>query len=97
ALADEKLARIVTGSHVDLLEQDADGVTAHTRGPSGTWWRGSYAVGCDGARSTVRKLLEVRFPGRTSVERHAVAALRVRLPWEEAGHEADGRRGAADV
>ncbi|MFE9393388.1 FAD-dependent monooxygenase [Streptomyces sp. NPDC006784] len=97
ALADEKLARIVTGSHVDLLEQDADGVTAHTRGPSGTWWRGSYAVGCDGARSTVRKLLGVRFPGRTSVERHAVAALRVRLPWEEGAYEADGRRGAADV
>lgn len=53
----------------------------HTRGPGATWWRGSHVVGCDGARSTVRKLLGVRFPGRTAVERHAVAALRVELPW----------------
>ncbi|WP_078843175.1 FAD-dependent monooxygenase [Streptomyces albus] len=44
-------------------------------------WRGSHLVGCDGARSTVRKLLDVRFPGRTAVERHAVAALRTELPW----------------
>ncbi|NSC24259.1 monooxygenase [Streptomyces albus subsp. chlorinus] len=90
ALADEKLARIVPGSPVDLLEQDPRGVTAHTRGPSGSWWRGSYAVGCDGARSMVRKLLGVRFPGRTAVERHAVATLRVRLPWEEGARGADG-------
>ncbi|MEU4966895.1 FAD-dependent monooxygenase [Streptomyces smyrnaeus] len=90
ALAKEKLARVITDSHVDLLEQDANGVTAHTRGPSGTWWRGSYAVGCDGARSMVRKLLGVRFPGRTAVERHAVAALRVRLPWEGGEYDKDG-------
>ncbi|MFG3260229.1 FAD-dependent monooxygenase [Streptomyces sp. NPDC048172] len=83
ALDGEKLARVVPNSHVDVLEQDADGVTTHTRGDSGTWWRGSYAVGCDGARSTVRKLLGVRFPGHTAVERHAVAALRVQLPWED--------------
>lgn len=82
ALADEKLARVETGSHLDALEQDASGVTAHTRGPNGTWWRGSYLVGCDGARSTVRKQLGVRFAGRTSVERHAVAAVRTRLPWQ---------------
>ncbi len=92
ALAREKLARVVTGSHLDIIEQDAAGVTAHTRprGSSsgvagrggGTWWRGSYLVGCDGARSTVRKLLGVPFTGRTAVERHAVAALRTQLPWE---------------
>ncbi|WP_314176254.1 FAD-dependent monooxygenase [Streptomyces winkii] len=123
ALARERLAQIVTRSHVDIIEQDAAGVTAHTRprgsavpagdgedggfgddgsgedgrvpvaraqagagagkpGRGGTWWRGSYLVGCDGARSTVRKLLGVRFAGRTAVERHAVAALRTELPWE---------------
>lgn len=65
------------------LEQDHEGVSAVTRGRHGTTWRGSYLVGCDGARSTVRKLLDVRFPGRTSVERHAVAVLRVDLPWPE--------------
>lgn len=88
ALAQEPLARIVTGSHADLLEQDTTGVTVHTREPNAVWWRGSYAVGCDGARSTVRKALGVRFPGRTAVERHAVAALRVRLPWEEGAYGA---------
>lgn len=78
----EPLARIVTGARLEELEQDAHGVSARTRGSDGTWWRGSHLVGCDGARSTVRKLLRVRFPGRTSVERHAVAALRVELPWD---------------
>ncbi|MEU6331355.1 FAD-dependent monooxygenase [Streptomyces sp. NPDC047049] len=81
ALAREKLAEIVTGSRLAGLEQDEQGVSAHTRGTNGTWWRGSYLVGCDGPRSTVRKLLDIRFPGRTAVERHAVAALRCELPW----------------
>ncbi len=73
--------RLVTGSRLDSLEQDAFGVTAHVRGSRTARWRGSYLVGCDGARSTVRKLLDVRFPGRTAVERHAVAVLRTELPW----------------
>lgn len=70
-------------SRIDTLEQDRDGITVHTREPGSTWWRGSYLVGCDGARSTVRKLLDIRFPGRTAVERHAVAALRAELPWPD--------------
>ncbi|MBN3931982.1 FAD-dependent monooxygenase [Streptomyces verrucosisporus] len=85
ALEREPLAEIVTGARLDELEQDERGVSAHTRGVSGSagaWWRGSYLVGCDGARSTVRKLLGIRFLGRTSVERHAVAALRMQLPWD---------------
>ncbi|MYY81016.1 MULTISPECIES: FAD-dependent monooxygenase [unclassified Streptomyces] len=81
AIADERLVKVAVDSKLDSLEQDAGGVTVHTRGPKGTWWRGSYLVGCDGSRSTVRKLLDVRFPGRTAVERHAVAALRTELPW----------------
>ncbi|MFD9305691.1 FAD-dependent monooxygenase [Streptomyces sp. NPDC060048] len=75
------LVQLITESKLDSLEQDGHGVTAHTRGAETTWWRGSYLVGCDGARSTVRKLLGIRFPGRTAVERHAVAALRTELPW----------------
>ncbi|MFF3500071.1 FAD-dependent monooxygenase [Streptomyces sp. NPDC003247] len=81
ALARERLVRIAVDSRLDTLEQEPSGVTAHTRGPRGTWWRGSYLVGCDGPRSTVRKLQDIRFPGRTAVERHAVAALRTELPW----------------
>ncbi len=84
ALADERLVKIAVESRLDALEQEPSGVTAHTRGPKGTWWRGSYLVGCDGPRSTVRKLQDIRFPGRTAVERHAVAALRTELPWHDA-------------
>ncbi|WP_371676369.1 FAD-dependent monooxygenase [Streptomyces sp. NBC_01276] len=81
AAAAHPLVQLVTDCKLDSLEQDGRGVTAHTRGSEATWWRGSHLVGCDGARSTVRKLLGIRFPGRTAVERHAVAALRAELPW----------------
>jgi 3-(3-hydroxy-phenyl)propionate hydroxylase len=80
ALSRERLVKITVDSRLDSVEQEPSGVTAHTRGPKGTWWRGSYLVGCDGPRSTVRKLQDIRFPGRTAVERHAVAALRAELP-----------------
>lgn len=109
AIAEERLVKIAVESKLDSLEQDADGLTAHTRGPKETWWRGSYLVGCDGPRSTVRKLLDVRFPGRTAVERHAVAALRTELPgpgqallhrmppWRHGGAEVTGRPLAGGV
>lgn len=83
ALAGHPLVTLVRDGRLDVLEQDGHGVSAHTRetdSTPGTWWRGSYLVGCDGPRSTVRKLLDVRFPGRTAVDRYAVAALRVGLP-----------------
>ncbi|MFG2606981.1 FAD-dependent monooxygenase [Streptomyces sp. NPDC048514] len=82
AVTDEPLVKVAVDSRLDSIEQERSGVTAHTRGPSATWWRGSYLVGCDGPRSTVRKLQDIRFPGRTAVERHAIAALRAELPWE---------------
>lgn len=109
AIADERLVKIAVESKLDSLEQDASGLTAHTRGPKDTWWRGSYLVGCDGPRSTVRKLLDIRFPGRTAVERHAVAALRTELPrpgeallhrmppWRGGGAEVTGRPLAGGV
>ncbi|MET9901357.1 FAD-dependent monooxygenase [Streptomyces sp. NPDC006446] len=81
AIIHERLIKVAVHSRLDSVEQETSGVTAHTRGPKGTWWRGSYLVGCDGPRSTVRKLQDIRFPGRTAVERHAVAALRTELPW----------------
>lgn len=102
-IAEERLVKVAVESKLDSVEQDAGGLTAHTRGPKDTWWRGSYLVGCDGPRSTVRKLLDIRFPGRTAVERHAVAALRTELPgpgeallhrmppWRHGGAEVTGR------
>lgn len=109
AIADERLVKVAVESKLDSLEQDAGGLTAHTGGPKDTWWRGSYLVGCDGPRSTVRKLLDIRFPGRTAVERHAVAALRTELPrpgeallhrmppWRHGGAEVTGRPLAGGV
>jgi 3-(3-hydroxy-phenyl)propionate hydroxylase len=76
----EELVTLVAGARLDGLEQEAAGVSAHTVGTPTSWWRGSFLVGCDGPRSAVRKALGVRFPGRTAVDRHAVAALRVALP-----------------
>ncbi len=81
AIATNRLVKVAVDSRLDSIEQEPSGVTAHTREPKGTWWRGSYLIGCDGPRSTVRKLQDIRFPGRTAVERHAVAALRTELPW----------------
>ncbi|WP_372410047.1 FAD-dependent monooxygenase [Streptomyces luteireticuli] len=81
ALAGRDDVRIVPGSKVTVLQQDTDGITLHTRGGNGSAWRAGYLVGCDGPRSVVRKLLGTRFPGRTAVERYAVAALRTELPW----------------
>ncbi|MGY4773370.1 rifampin monooxygenase [Kribbella sp. CWNU-51] len=46
------------------LSQDDDGVTVELA--DGTQLRSRYLVGCDGGRSTVRKLLGVAFPGEPS-------------------------------
>lgn len=92
AAAAEGHITLVGGARLQALEQDASCVTAYTvptpgdsdqgghREPAGVW-QGSHLIGCDGARSTVRKLLGIRFPGRTAVERYAVAAVRTELPW----------------
>ncbi|MEW1909573.1 FAD-dependent monooxygenase [Kitasatospora sp. NPDC085895] len=78
------LIQLAPLTRVVELEQDRDGVSVRTTGTrdgASTWWRGSHLVGCDGARSTVRKLLKIRFPGRPAVDRHAVATVRVDLPF----------------
>ncbi|MGY0068226.1 rifampin monooxygenase [Streptomyces sp. QTS137] len=48
------------------LSQDEDGVSVELAGGGGTRLRSRYLVGCDGGRSTVRKLLGVGFPGEPS-------------------------------
>ncbi|SFD64197.1 FAD-dependent oxidoreductase [Streptomyces aidingensis] len=73
------LVEIAPGCRITGLEQDEKGVTAVLSG--GRERSGSFLVGCDGARSTVRKLLRIPFPGRTAVERYAVATVRAALLW----------------
>jgi len=49
------------------LEEDSDGVTLDIRTPhGGQQLRSSYVAGCDGGRSTVRRLGGFDFPGTTS-------------------------------
>ncbi|MBT2445212.1 rifampin monooxygenase [Streptomyces sp. ISL-36] len=54
-------AEIRRACEVVGLSQDEDGVTVELA--DGTRARSRYLVGCDGGRSTVRKLLGVGFPG----------------------------------
>jgi 2-polyprenyl-6-methoxyphenol hydroxylase-like FAD-dependent oxidoreductase len=65
--ATEVGAELRRGGELAGLSQDEDGVTAELA--DGTRLRSRYLVGCDGGRSTVRKLLGVGFPGEpTKVE-----------------------------
>ena len=57
-------ADIRRGRELTALSQDADTVTVELA--DGERLRSSYLVGCDGGRSTVRKLLGVGFPGESS-------------------------------
>ncbi len=59
--ATEVGAEIRRGCELVGLSQDEDGVTVELA--DGTQLRSRYLVGCDGGRSTVRKLLGVGFPG----------------------------------
>ncbi|MCS0637607.1 rifampin monooxygenase [Streptomyces sp. LP05-1] len=57
-------AEIRRGSELTGLSQDEHGVTAELA--DGTRLRSRHLVGCDGGRSTVRKLLGTGFPGEPS-------------------------------
>jgi len=54
-------AEIRRGHEVVDLDQDEEGVTVALA--DGTHLRARYLVGCDGGRSTVRKVLGIAFPG----------------------------------
>ncbi|MFC7864976.1 rifampin monooxygenase [Streptomyces murinus] len=62
--ATELGAEIRRGAEVVGLSQDEHGVTVELA--DGTRLRSRYLVGCDGGRSTVRKLLGIAFPGESS-------------------------------
>ncbi|MEU6577616.1 rifampin monooxygenase [Streptomyces sp. NPDC046805] len=62
--ATELGTEIRRGCELVGLSQDEDGVTVELA--DGTRLRSRYLVGCDGGRSTVRKLLGVGFPGEPS-------------------------------
>jgi rifampicin monooxygenase len=62
------------------LSQDDHGVTAEL--VDGTQLRSRYLVGCDGGRSTVRKLLGVGFPGEPTRAETLLGEVEVTAPPE---------------
>jgi rifampicin monooxygenase len=73
-------AEIRRGCAVVGLDQDEDGVTAELS--DGSRVRSRYLVGCDGGRSTVRKLIGVGFPGEPSSVETLIGEMEVSVPPE---------------
>jgi rifampicin monooxygenase len=74
-------ARVRRGCAVAGVEQDDEGVTVELA--DGERLRSRYLVGCDGGRSTVRKLLGVGFPGEPSRTETLMGEMEVGVPQEE--------------
>ncbi|GGM74745.1 FAD-dependent oxidoreductase [Lentzea pudingi] len=74
-------AQVRRGCAVAGLAQDDEGVTAELA--DGERLRAKYLVGCDGARSTVRKLLGVGFPGEPSRNDTLMGEMAASAPPEE--------------
>ncbi|MDA3625939.1 rifampin monooxygenase [Saccharopolyspora sp. WRP15-2] len=79
--ATELGAEIRRGCELIGLSQDDDGVTAELA--DGTQLRSRYLVGCDGGRSSVRKLLGVDFPGEPSKIETLLGEVELTTPPEE--------------
>ncbi|MFF0204045.1 rifampin monooxygenase [Streptomyces sp. NPDC005017] len=74
-------AEIRRGREVTGLSQDEEGVTVALA--DGTSLRSRWVVGCDGGRSTVRKLLGVAFPGEPSRVETLLGEMKVTASQEE--------------
>ncbi|WP_086829878.1 FAD-dependent monooxygenase [Allokutzneria sp. NRRL B-24872] len=74
-------ADIRRGCAVAGFEQDSEGVTVELA--DGERVRSRFLVGCDGGRSTVRKLLGVGFPGEPSRSETLMGEMEVGVPHEE--------------
>ncbi len=91
AMMEEYLLDLVRGEplielrwehRVESVSQDADGVRLVAATPDGSAEvRAEYAIGCDGARSAMRKLLGVEFPGHSFEDRFLIADVRAKLPF----------------
>jgi 2-polyprenyl-6-methoxyphenol hydroxylase-like FAD-dependent oxidoreductase len=81
ARADELGVEIVRGAEVLGLTQDDDGVTVELAG--GDTVRAGYVVGCDGAHSTVRRLLGIDFVGKQYETHILLADVRLASPPAE--------------
>lgn len=74
-------AQVRRGCAVVGIEQGDQGVTVELA--DGEQLRSHYLVGCDGGRSTVRKLLGVGFPGEPARTETLMGEMEVGAPQEE--------------
>lgn len=74
-------AEIGRGCELVGLAQDDEGVTAELA--DGSRLRSRYLVGCDGGRSTVRRLLGVAFPGEPSRVDTLIGEMQLTAPQDE--------------
>jgi 3-(3-hydroxy-phenyl)propionate hydroxylase len=78
----EPLIELRWSHRVESISQDAEGVRLLAATPDGpAEIRASYAIGCDGARSAMRRLLGIDFPGHSFDDRFLIADVRVALPF----------------
>ncbi|MGY1990661.1 rifampin monooxygenase [Mycolicibacterium fortuitum] len=78
--AEELGTEVRRGREVTGLNQDDDGVTVELA--DRTRLRTRYLVGCDGGRSTVRKLLGIGFPGEPARVETLLGELELEVPQE---------------
>jgi 2-polyprenyl-6-methoxyphenol hydroxylase-like FAD-dependent oxidoreductase len=78
--AGELGAEIRRGAELAGLNQDEHGVTVELA--DGTQLRSRYLVGCDGGRSTVRRLLAVGFPGEPARVETLLGEMELAVPPE---------------
>jgi 2-polyprenyl-6-methoxyphenol hydroxylase-like FAD-dependent oxidoreductase len=81
AHAIELCAEVRRGCELHDFEQDENGVTIELA--DGGELRSRYLVGCDGGRSTVRRLLGVSFPGEPSRTETLMGEMEAAAPEEE--------------
>jgi 2-polyprenyl-6-methoxyphenol hydroxylase-like FAD-dependent oxidoreductase len=74
-------AQVRHGCAVTSFEQDDEGVTVELA--DGERLRSRYLVGCDGGRSTVRKVLGVGFPGEPSRNETLMGEMAMSAPRDE--------------
>jgi 2-polyprenyl-6-methoxyphenol hydroxylase-like FAD-dependent oxidoreductase len=77
-LVEAPRATVLNQTTVEHYEQDAGGVTAHCRAADGeeVLVRGRFLVGCDGGRSTIRRIMGASLEGEASLGRTRSSLIR---------------------
>src|SRR5690606_31820990 len=73
--------KVMFGNEVTGITQDEKGVTVYATDGEERIFKARYGVGCDGARSVVRKSLDLDFEGLTYPETTLLATTR--FPFED--------------